>query len=125
MKNLFLKLLLCSIISLTITSCSVNSLEEDDLTLQNSSLQLKSNTAKLKLYVSWEPNATKDQQTHLREELKYSNPYLILHSYTIDENIHNGEIWELSFQQSEAESTDPVLWIEDETVIDIASFEPF
>ncbi|PQJ30678.1 hypothetical protein BST92_01450 [Nonlabens arenilitoris] len=112
-------------ISLTITSCSVNSLEEDDLNIQNNELTLKSNTVKSQLYVSWETTATKDQKIHLREELTYSHPFIKLHSFSIDENIHSGEIWEVSFQQTEAESTDPVLWIEDETVIDIASFEPF
>ncbi|EAS19346.1 hypothetical protein FNJ87_18555 [Nonlabens mediterrranea] len=125
MKNLFLKLLLCSTIALSITSCSVNSLEEDDLTTNNKSLNLLNELIKIDLYVSWEPEATEDQKIQLREELMHSNSLIALHSYHIDETIHSGEIWQLSVQLLESDSTDPVLWIEDETVIDIASFEPF
>ncbi|WOI21580.1 hypothetical protein [Nonlabens ulvanivorans] len=125
MKNLFLKLFFCSIISITISSCTINSLEEDDLTTNNKSLTILSDLIKIDLYISWEPGTTEDQKNHVREQLTHSNSLTTLHSFYIDETIHNGEIWQLSSKLLQSDTTDPILWIEDEDLIKHASFEPF
>ncbi|PPK93023.1 hypothetical protein LY01_02728 [Nonlabens xylanidelens] len=127
MKNSLLISLLLVFISLTTFSCSVDSLEEDSVTINEKSSVISSPVLRAPtttLYIKWERDVTEREKNQLREQLIRSTMHIQLHSFSIDTSLRNHEKWEVTFPCLGCRSTDPILWLEDETVIDVASTNP-
>jgi len=132
MKNLFPKALLSLLILSSITSCSVDSLEDQDL-LDNE-IELKSNLSKYDeiidttLFISWKEDISESEKNNLREELMDFESTLQLHSFTLidsQENPEGIEQWEITSKATESEVEKPLVWIKKKREIDFVSKEPF
>ncbi len=126
MKNLFAKLSLCLLISLIITSCSVESLADQDLRKDNQTTSFSNEYSKndeITLYISWEEGINEIEKDNLRTSLLFPTSIVQLHSFYIDESLINREEWQVTFETQD--ETKPIIWLKEGTVVEVASFEPF
>ncbi|MGJ8683991.1 MAG: hypothetical protein ACSHWW_05170 [Nonlabens sp.] len=126
MKNSLSKISIYLLLFVFITSCSVNSLEDEGLMNEASNIALTNNSQKnatSTLYISWEEGVTETDKFNLRENLMFSQTIIQLYSFQIDASNENREEWQITYESQDV--TKPIIFVKEETVVENASFEPF
>lgn len=128
MKNLFTSVALFSILALSITSCSVESLEDQGLQDSEANFNIAKNDTQIEittLYIEWNNEVTQVDMDNLRQELMNHDSPVILHYFEKLDETQLTEQWEVSIVEGNSKGKKPKKWLNDKKEIGFVSVDPF